>query len=334
MGMRAARLLAVWIASFALPASAVTTNWTFIGDAGNACDPQAQGCFGSVAYAYDIGTYEVTNAQYVEFLNAKASVSDPLRLYSEYMVGYDPYNDPHGQSTYGGIERGGTAGSYTYTPIAGRENMPVNLVSFYSTLRFANWMSNGQGDGDTENGSYTLLGGTPTPSNGATVTRNAGAQIVLPSEDEWYKAAYYDPASSTYFDYPAGSNVPTACGAPTSGPNSANCDVGTVFDDPQDPDVDDFTPVGSFPGSVSPYGTFDQGGNIWEWSEAFVRTNERGLRGGGFDGATGLAASDWGGFQPGGCSCVGFRLAAIPEPGTGLLLAIGLIGLARRRAAN
>ena len=40
--------------------------------------------------------------------------------------------------------------------------MPVNYVDFYDALRFANWMNNGQGNGDTETGAYTLLGGTPT----------------------------------------------------------------------------------------------------------------------------------------------------------------------------
>jgi hypothetical protein len=75
-------LLSLVIAS---SASAVTMAWTPIGNPGNACDPQpdvsgaGSGCFGAVPYAYFIGTYEVTNAQYAEFLNAKAK-SDPFGL--------------------------------------------------------------------------------------------------------------------------------------------------------------------------------------------------------------------------------------------------------------
>jgi len=49
------------------------------GDPGNACDTQTQSCFGAVAYSYRISKYEVTNAQYAEFLSAKAA-SDPLGL--------------------------------------------------------------------------------------------------------------------------------------------------------------------------------------------------------------------------------------------------------------
>src|SRR5215475_7109613 len=113
-------LLSLLIAS---SASAVTMAWTPIGNPGNACDPQSQGCFGAADYSYSIGTYEVTNSQYAEFLNAKAA-TDPLGLYSTTMAAN--FGDFHG-----GITRSGDSGSYTYTPIAGRENMPVIYVSYY-----------------------------------------------------------------------------------------------------------------------------------------------------------------------------------------------------------
>ena len=84
----------------------------------------------------------------------------------------------------------------------------MNFVSWYSAIRFANWMNNGQGSGNTETGSYTLLGGTPTPSNGNNITRNSGAMVVIPSKNEWYKAAYYNPNQRTYNLYPTSSNMP------------------------------------------------------------------------------------------------------------------------------
>ena len=52
--------------------------------------------------------------------------------------------------------------------------MPVSHISFFNALRFANWLNNGQGDGDSETGAYTLLGATEVPSNWETVTRNPG----------------------------------------------------------------------------------------------------------------------------------------------------------------
>jgi formylglycine-generating enzyme required for sulfatase activity len=255
----------------------------------------------------------VTNAQYAEFLNAKAA-TDPLALYNTSMG-----------SGLGGITRTGSSGSYSYSAIAGREDMPVNYVSFYDALRFGNWLNNGQGTGDTETGAYTLLGDTATPSNGTAVTRNAGASIFLPSEDEWYKAGYYNSVTTSYFDYPAGSDAQTACSTPTATPNHANCGS----NDPAR------TTRGSYTGSASPYGTFDQGGNVVEWNEAIIGTYGvyRGARGGSIRGGVWeLAAADRGyGVPTVELDFIGFRVAMIPEPGTGLLLMLGLLGLARRR---
>ena len=303
---------ALWLNS--APASAVTLDWLTVGDPGNACDVQSQGCFGSVANTYRISRHEVTNAQYAEFLNAKA-VSDTLDLYHSNMG-----------SGFGGITRSGTSGSYTYSPIVGRENMPVNYVSFFDSVRFTNWLHNGQGSGDTETGAYTLLGGTPLPSNGLELTRNAGATHFVPSEDEWYKAAYYDALTTSFFDNPAGSDTQPGCAAAGATPNTANCDAA----------VGDLTAVGSYTGSASPYGTFDQGGNVWEWNDSIIPSFNRGMRGGAYNyGANNQAAS----LRPSSGSMleesfVGFRVASVPEPGTGLLVLTGLLALAgsRRRS--
>src|SRR5690606_10673873 len=98
-------------------ACAVTIPTVPVGNAGNAPDPSTGGLYGAVSYDYRIGTTEVTNAQYAALLNAKAA-SDPLGLYNTNMG-----------SGYGGITRSGSSGSYSYAPISGRENMPVNYVS-------------------------------------------------------------------------------------------------------------------------------------------------------------------------------------------------------------
>src|SRR6185295_10609368 len=97
---------------------------------------------------------EVTNDQYAEFLNAKAK-SDPLALYDTNMD----------SNVRGGITRSGVNGSFTYTTKANMCHKPVNFVSWYDSIRFANWLNNGQGNGDTETDSYALgaldAGGIP-----------------------------------------------------------------------------------------------------------------------------------------------------------------------------
>jgi len=271
-----------------------------VGNPGNAADT-ASNCLnspancGSVAYTYFISEYDITNAQYAEFLNAvDPNGSNTLALWNTYMS-----SDP----TFGGISLvSGNASGSKYVVNPEFANAPVLYTTFYDTLRFTNWLNNAQGSGDTEKGAYTLLGGTPTPTNGFTVTRNAGAMIFLPSENEWYKAAYYDPISGTYFAYPAGTSTPTVCAAPTATPNCANC--GGI--------VGERTNVGAYTGSASPYGTYDQGGNVYQWNEEIIGAN-RGIRGGSEGGdASFLAASSPQFFVPAfEINSVGFRVASL-----------------------
>jgi formylglycine-generating enzyme required for sulfatase activity len=316
---------ATFTALLAASASAVTIEWVPIGNPGNAGDaPVPTKCFvpdcGSVAYGYRIARYETTNAQYAEFLNAvDADGSNTLALYNASM-GSD--------LTYGGVSFvPGNAPGSKYVVESGFEDEPVTYVSFFDALRFANWMHNGQGSGDTETGAYTLLGGKATPSNGTTVMRNAGATVFLTSENEWYKAAYYSPGG-VYFDYPTGTDTPTGCVAPGSDTgNSANCSgAGDVLTD-----------VGAYGLSVSPYGTYDQGGNVSEWNESIVVGTRRGFRGGSWGSSfTDLRVQNpYDGLPTVEFSSLGFRVAA-PEPGAPLLgaTAFACLALLRRRAAK
>ena len=157
-----------------------------VGNVGNT--PDSTG-YGAVDYDYNIGTYEVSNAEYAEFLNSVADVGDPHGLYNTDMGG--------GWNDIGGISRtgSGTAGDpWAYAPRAGRANRPVNYVSFWDACRFANWLHNGQTTGvqdltTTEDGAY-YLNGVTNPDN-ESISREVDWKWAVTSEDEWYKAAYY-----------------------------------------------------------------------------------------------------------------------------------------------
>lgn len=315
---RIAALLLVFCAISLLspqPAGAVTIAWSPVGNPGNANDTTVMtdgtSGYGSVAYNYNIGTKDVTASQYVEFLNAKDPTgANTLGLYDSRM-----------SNSFGGINFNNLnpAGSM-YSVISGRGNHPANSVSWYDAIRFANWMNNGQGNSSTETGAYTLgtldAGGIPvTPP----LTHNAGSQIWLPTENEWYKAAYYDPRTpaqggppldSHYWIYGTSSNQVPSLSAPTALPNHVNASsvVGTLTD------------VGAYSGTTSPYGAFDMAGNVFQWNEALLRPSDsyRTLRGGSF----GTSASDMVSAArttvgPTGVDIAGFRLASVQETSSG-----------------
>ena len=316
------------IVAFVAPALAVTIAWSPVGNSGNAADPLTG--LGSVPYSYSIGTYDVTVSQYVEFLNSNdPNGANQLGLYNSFMsMGYNGISE----ITYNSAANSGSK----YSVMPGNGNHPVIYETYYDALRFANWMNNGQVSGSTETGSYTLLGGTPTPSDANSILRSATATVVIPTENEWYKAAFYNPAASSYYQYPTSSNTAPRASGPTATPNSAN-----YYGGPGVP-----TDVGAYSGTTSPYGAYDLGGNVFQWNEALftnINGSFRGVLGGEFSGALALLLSSnpYDGLDPsyeasgGG---VGFRLAMLPEPSSLTLAALGLAGLAawglrRRRSA-
>ncbi len=301
--MLAAALLSVGSATTAARA-AVVTDWTLISAVGNAPDTRVLNCcggktgttgYGSVDHDYKIGTYQVTNSQYSAFLNSVAA-TDTFSLYNPDMAAV---------TSGGGIVQTGAPGSFSYEPLPGFENGAVRFVSYFDTLRFANWLHNGEPVGvqdatTTEAGAYTFS------AEQVVTTRNVDAQFFLPSVDEWYKSAFYDPDLDVYNAFSYGASPMGVCGGPTS-----PC----VGDETED--VYTFEPT-----RVSPFGMRGQGGGFLEWAEQ--------------DGGWGIAldyrASDMGGYRKyiEGQN-LGFRIATVPEPGTGLLVLAGLIGTAFSR---
>lgn len=329
-----AALMLLWLGSLA---QAITIDTVPVGDPGNAGELSGAGAgvygpnrmCGSVAYTYNIGKYEVTASQYAAFLNAVAK-TDTYGLYNTCMANINP----NYYSGYGcNIQRSGSPGDYTYSVGTGYANRPVNYVNFWDGCRFANWLHNGQPTGlqtaaTTEDGVYTLNGYRST--DGHTIHRKAGWRWAVTSEDEWYKAAYYKGGSTNadYWDYPTQSNMIDTTMANYNESVGHSTDVGSY----------------SYP---SAYGTFDQGGNVWEWNEGIIRqttsTAYHGYRAGSFtdyapDHNYHLHAS----YRLDDVHptledlASGFRVVeAVPEPSSILALAGGLAGLIafRRRRA-
>ncbi len=322
----------------------VTGQWTgagslefvTVGDPGNAADSRTSGDgvshFGAVGYAYQMGKYDVTTSQYAQFLNVVATTADPYGLYSSLMA-------PSFQIGYCGIVQSGSPGSYSYSAMPGRENFPVSNVSWGDVARFCNWLANGQptgseGPGTTETGSYTLNGAMTGPAL-RLVDRNPGATYVLPSNDEYYKAAYYmrGSTSASYWLYPTCSNQMPSNVLAAPGVNSANYAIYDRYHEPYmytDP-VNYLTPVGAFAGSPGPYGTFDMGGDVWQWTEGRDSSiSFRGSAGGSFSGDY---SQMWATFNPtygdatGEGVNAGLRIALVPEPVSVLLLVMGGTGI-------
>lgn len=319
----------VW--AFVSPATAVVMEWMLVDDPGNTGELSGAGAggtgpdriCGAVGYVYCIGKYEATNTQYCEFLNAVAA-ADTHGLYNTEMAwGFDGI---------GGITRSGLPGSYTYAVRPDRGNRPVNYVSWYDALRFANWLDNDQPSGaqdvtSTEDGAYDM-------SLGVNTARKPGARVWLADEDEWYKAAYYrgGGTNSGYWDYPTQSDTAPASEAPP-GTDLVNgsANYGSIVGPPYYT-----TEVGAYSAkpSASAYGTFDQGGNLWEWNDTMVSPGHPGFRAGSFGSEADFlrAYNRFDAHTPDHEALnFGFRVAAIPEPAMSALLCLGALALVRGR---
>jgi formylglycine-generating enzyme required for sulfatase activity len=314
--------LAFAVASLAASAFGVTINYNFVGNPGNpgnsASNPAG---LGAVSDIFKMATTETTNQQYVDFLNTvDPNGSNPNSIYNASM----------GSSAVGGItfNAGGGSGA-KYTVKSGTAStggsyatMPVSFVTWFSAARFANWLHNGQVSGTAamETGAYTLNGAT----SGNIVARNPGAQVFLPSVNEWYKAAFYTGTGSTYTTWQTNSNsTPTATVTNVSLVNAANYSNAAVA----------AMNVGSYINSTSAYGMYDMLGNVAEMTDntgASTSTSFRAM-GGGWGGSvaawngTSAAVNQLGTFSN---QSYGFRVAAVPEPGTIALAGMGIAGLA------
>jgi formylglycine-generating enzyme len=275
-----------------------TIDFVNIGNAGNAADTTG---YGAVPYEYRVGTYEISQDAIT-----KATLSGMADV---------------------------TAGAWT-------GNQPAANISWYEAAAFVNWLNTSTGNQAAYNltfsGSWSMTLWSSADAwqlGGENLYRHKDSEYFLTSENEWYKAAYYNPAGSNYFLYPtASSSVPTAVGSGTDAGTAVYNNVASV------PAIVDSA------GGLSPYGTMGQGGNVFEWNEsAFDGSNSsssenRAFRGGSWNvSEVDLRSSGRGFLGPAfEFSGIGFRVASVPEPSTYalVLLGAGAVYLWKRRKGS
>ena len=241
--------------------------------------------YGAVPYNYRAGTYEISQLQITKATQiGMANVS---------------------------------AGAWT-------GSQPAANMSWYEAAAFVNFLNTNSGKTAAYNLTFTTNWSMALWSSeqawtagGTNLYRNKDAYYFLPSENEWYKAAYYNAAGTNYFLYPTtSSSVPTAVGGGTNAGTAVYDRAASV------PATVDSA------GGLSPYGTMGQGGNVFEWNEsAFGGANSsasdvRARRGGAWDSAgISLRSSVRDGNVPTlEGNFIGFRVASVPEPSTYALL--------------
>ncbi len=349
----------------------VTFDWATVGNAGNAADTlvmnkyngDGTSGYGSVGYTFRISKHSVTNAQYTAFLNmVDPTGSNALRLYNTKMG--TTAASPSGAAYTGGIDRNlAAANGAKYSVKTGQENYPATWMTWAASARFVNWLASGQGSGGTESGVYDMSAIPFTNAFATPPPRAANATFFIPSENEYYKAAYYDPTKNGgaggYWQYGTRSDTAPSSIAPPGSGNAANigfgnpvgvadtlAKTGAAFS----ASVDYLTNVGAYSTSTSYYGLYDVDGLVYNWTEA-VKENPNFAgqmlpvyRGGAwrygenFAGAgyrniysgAGATSYAWYGLRVG-------TIEAVPEPGALALAGMGAMiagwSLARRRRA-
>jgi formylglycine-generating enzyme required for sulfatase activity len=242
--------------TFGSDANAFTVNFVTVGNPGNGGDAGAgDGRYrspvgaGAVPYPYRISVTAVPQ-EWIE--KAKAMGYGKLPEFGDSNQIYQEY------------------------PLQGKQ--PAIWVSWIGAALFVNWLNTSQGFKPAYKFSYNTQYKAAIPElwdvaeswqlGGVNRFRNKDAKYFLPSENEWYKAAYHknDGVTANYWDYATGSNNPPS---PVAGGTAVGSAV-YASSNKTPADVDNA-------GGLSPYGTMGQGGNTYEWVETSAdRANTNG----------------------------------------------------------
>jgi formylglycine-generating enzyme required for sulfatase activity len=290
--------------TFGRGANTFEIQFVTIGQPGNVADTTGDpNPAGAVPYSYRIGKYEIPE---------------------------DAVRKAYAQSALDGAPLGVTLD--TRGP-----NKPATRLSWFEAATFVNWLNTSTGHTPAYKfdslGAFQLWQPTDPGYDPNNLYRNWRARYFLPSADEWYKAAFYDPVTHQYFDFPNGSDT-----API--PVASGTALGTaVYDQPFEQGPADIM----LAGGPSPFGTFGQAGNVWEWEETAVDllnddpAENRGFRGSAWLPVSGDPLSLSSNFRhfiqlPGNSiGDTGFRVASIPEPSAAWLIVSGFSALLLRR---
>ena len=193
-------------------------------------------------------------------------------------------------------------------------NGPAYYVSWYESAMYCNWLTSG----DAYSGAYQFDGeGTFLGIDRASAISTYGTVYALPTEDEWYKAAYWTGNEADPWSLYANGTDTTPIWGTTDGWNYRDGTYGYAYG------MDTWA-VGY--GAQEQNGTYDMMGNVTEWMEDSYDASRHLLRGGsyGFDSSKLGSSSRGGGYSDFEYSDVGIRIVMIPEPSTVLLFGIGL----------
>ena len=201
---------------------------------------------GGVPVKYNVGEFEITTQQWVNFLN----LVDPNGLNANHL-----WDEPEQSAVwpkYGSINRNLKAdpGHRFYVASPGWASRPYNSADFNRAARFINSVQNGKVLSKRTITSttvdhkalrrtiYVVRMSTRTDSgmynmNNPRTKRTAAKGFAITSQDEWIKAAYFDPNGGgkfSYWDYPTNPGLFVNCPVDEEGCAEGEQPNATVMD--------------------------------------------------------------------------------------------------------